>query len=96
MKFSDIPSAIGRSFDKTHWGVIGALAIFLALAPWPMGPEPHLVEKWGMFLDGNLTKPIDIFDVFYHCIGLFVLAAKGTRQVLKRRGDPDDRNDQND
>jgi len=85
MKFSDIPSAIGRSIDNTHWGLIGALALFLALAPWPMGPEPHLVEKWGMFLDGNLTKPIDIFDVFYHCIGLIVLAVKGVRQALNKR-----------
>ncbi|MEZ4462773.1 MAG: RND transporter [bacterium] len=42
------------------------LLVWLMLAPWPMGPEPHLVEKFGMFREGTLTKPIDIFDVFWH------------------------------
>lgn len=83
MKFSDIPSAVGRSIDKTSWGLLGALALFLALAPWPMGPEPHLVEKAKMLLEGELSKPLDIFDVFYHNIGLAVMAIKGFRQVRK-------------
>jgi hypothetical protein len=29
-------------------------------------PEPHLVEKTGMLLDGTLRRPIDIFDLVLH------------------------------
>ena len=40
--------------------VIGAL--FLGLAPF--FPEPHLVEKTRMLINGTLVKPIDILDYF--------------------------------
>ncbi|HHJ18854.1 MAG TPA: RND transporter [Gammaproteobacteria bacterium] len=39
-------------------------AILLALAPFV--PKPHLVEKLGMLFQGNLTRPIDIFDLLMH------------------------------
>ncbi len=42
--------------------VIGAL--FLGLAPF--FPEPHLVEKTRMLINGTLVKPIDILDLFWH------------------------------
>lgn len=39
-------------------------AILLGLAPFQ--PEPHLVEKLRMLVDGTLSKPIDIFDLLLH------------------------------
>ncbi|QED26651.1 hypothetical protein FRD01_05195 [Microvenator marinus] len=79
MDFKSIPERVGRSIDNTSWWILGFLAAWLALAPWPLGPEPHLVEKFGMLSRGELTRPIDIFDVFYHSIGLFVVGIKAWR-----------------
>ncbi len=42
----------------------------------PVQPEPHLVEKWRMFLEGTLTRPLDIFDVFWHLLPTFILVLK--------------------
>lgn len=40
------------------------ISIMLGLAPFV--PEPHLLEKLRMLMQGELTKPIDIFDLFMH------------------------------
>ena len=32
----------------------------------PFSPEPHLVEKIRMLIQGTLKKPIDLFDLFLH------------------------------
>jgi hypothetical protein len=50
----------------------------------PFVPEPHLVEKMGMLGEGTLTKPLDIFDVFWHLLPATPLALKIVR--LKRGG----------
>jgi hypothetical protein len=34
----------------------------------PFRPMPHVVEKLLMLKNGVLTRPIDIFDLFYHTI----------------------------
>ena len=53
------------------------LAIFsILLALLPFLPQPHLFEKIGMLLDGSLSKPLDIFDLFWHSWLLVVLALK--------------------
>jgi hypothetical protein len=49
-------------------------AILLGLAPFK--PEPHLVEKFRMLLAGSLTRPLDIFDLFYHSIPIILLIIK--------------------
>ena len=49
-------------------------ALFLGLAPFM--PEPHLWEKLKMLLDGSLSKPIDIFDLFMHGTPLVLLGFK--------------------
>jgi len=49
-------------------------SIFMLAAPFV--PEPHLVEKFGMFMSGELTKPIDIFDVFWHLLPTTILLIK--------------------
>ncbi len=57
--------------------IIGA---WLAVAPWPMGPEPHLVEKLRMLGQGTLKKPLDIFDLLMHAAPLALIALKGWKQ----------------
>lgn len=54
--------------DKLPLTHLVMVAILLALMPAiiPPHPEPHLVEKIGMLMDGTLKKPIDIFDLFLH------------------------------
>ena len=54
-------------------------ALLLALAPFI--PEPHLWQKWKMFMDGSLTKPLDFFDVFYHLLGFLFF---GVRYVARQ------------
>lgn len=48
------------------------LALLLGLAPFY--PQPHLVEKFGMLLNGTLQRPIDIFDLLWHGWPLGLLA----------------------
>ncbi len=65
------------------------LGIFIALAAWmavaPIVPEPHLVEKLRMLFNGTLSRPIDIFDLFYH---LAPIALLGIRLARMRRARP--------
>jgi len=46
----------------------------------PFVPEPHLFEKTRMLVSGTLSKPIDIFDLFWHLLPLPLLAIKLIRQ----------------
>lgn len=49
-------------------------AIFMSLAPF--SPEPHLLEKSRMLINGELVKPIDIFDLFWHSFLIVLLAIR--------------------
>ena len=51
-----------KLIDRLPLPMITVLAIWLALAPFQ--PEPHLVEKARMLVQGKLTEPVDIFDLF--------------------------------
>jgi len=53
--------------------LIGA-AILMALMPFQ--PEPHLVQKFDMLMAGNLTKPLDMFDVVWHLLPVGLLITK--------------------
>ena len=50
----------------------------------PFVPEPHLVEKMRMLLEGTLTRPLDIFDVLWHLLPGALLALKFVRAKRKR------------
>ncbi|MBV1864416.1 MAG: RND transporter [Rhodobacteraceae bacterium] len=50
--------------DKIPLLTLAFAALLLGLAPF--FPEPHLVEKTRMLMNGTLTKPIDIFDLIWH------------------------------
>jgi hypothetical protein len=58
------------------------VALLLALAPFV--PEPHLWQKIKMLSAGNLTRPIDIFDLFLHGAPLVVLVLKLARMRVRR------------
>jgi hypothetical protein len=44
---------------------------------------PHVIEKLIMLRNGILTKPIDIFDLFFHLIPTFILLLKVYRDHTK-------------
>jgi hypothetical protein len=69
-----------RSFS---WGWLILIAILAGIAPWPVGPEPHLVEKLRWLAAGSLSRLIDIFDLLFHASPLILLCAK----LLVTRGD---------
>lgn len=50
--------------DKIPFAGLLLFAVVLGLAPF--FPEPHLGEKLRMLVHGQLKKPIDIFDLFWH------------------------------
>jgi hypothetical protein len=65
--------------DKIPYAFLIIIAVIMLLAPFK--PMPHVVEKFIMLKNGVLTKPIDIFDLFYHLIPTILLAIKIVRDV---------------
>ena len=60
----------------------------------PFFPEPHLVEKARMAMNGTLTRPIDLFDVVWHLLPTGLLVWKTVhwrreRTAGKDRSSPD-------
>jgi hypothetical protein len=72
-----------RWIDRIPKWWLVAVAVYLAGAPFV--PEPHLIEKWRLLLNGSLSQPIDIFDFFLHTIPLVVLAIRLWRDAQRRR-----------
>jgi len=62
------------------------LLVWILLAPWPMGPEPHLVEKYHMLMAGQLSRAIDIFDVLWHGWPLVIACLWVYRWFVRRKG----------
>ncbi len=60
--------------DRIPLMYLVAITIFLGLAPF--FPEPHLWEKLKMLTAGTLTKPLDIFDLFWHSWPIALLLIK--------------------
>ncbi len=67
--------------DSIPMALLLPLAIVLALAPFT--PEPHLWEKLKLLAAGNLSRPIDIFDLLLHGTPLLLVILK---LVKGRRG----------
>ena len=68
---------MGTLLDKIPYKIIIPLAVWMLLAPFR--PMPHALEKLNMLLNGTLTKPIDIFDLFFHLFPALILLLKGIR-----------------
>ena len=71
-----------RWIDRIPMLWLVGIAVYLAGAPF--FPEPHLVEKWRMLLEGGLSQPIDIFDFFLHTTPLVVLIIRLSRDAQRR------------
>lgn len=67
--------------DKIPFTTLIILSLLLGLAPFT--PEPHLWEKLKMLANGNLSRPMDIFDLVLHGSAPALLALKALR-TLKR------------
>ncbi len=65
--------------DNIPLYVLVVLCVLLGFAPFV--PEPHIIEKLRMLSQGNLKKPIDIFDLFYHAAPFVLLGVKVFRMT---------------
>jgi hypothetical protein len=63
-----------KFIDNFPFPLLIVLTVFMLGAPFV--PEPHLVEKMRMLSEGRLTRPLDIFDVFWHLLPAALLALK--------------------
>ncbi len=62
------------------------LAFCLTLGVAPVAPEPHVLEKLRMLFQGELVRPIDIFDLFLHGTPWALLLLKAWRTLALRLG----------
>lgn len=70
--------------EKIPYVVLIPLTVFMLLAPFK--PMPHVLEKLIMLKQGALSRPIDIFDLFYHLAPLVILIIK---VLVQKRGRAD-------
>ncbi len=63
-----------KYIDKIPLWLLATAAIFMSLAPF--SPEPHLLEKSRMLINGELSRGIDIFDLFWHSFLLVLLSIR--------------------
>ena len=61
--------------------IVSCLTLGLA----PFMPEPHLWEKLKMLTSGELTKPVDIFDLLLHGTPWILLIIKLVLLATKKR-----------
>jgi hypothetical protein len=67
--------------DKIPYSILIVGAVLIILAPFK--PMPHILEKLIMLKNGTLTKPIDIFDLFFHLVPTLILLLKIYRDFFK-------------
>lgn len=68
--------------DRIPVKALFVVAVFFALVPFQ--PEPHLFEKLKMLYHGELTRPIDIFDLFMHSLPLALLVIRLIRMKINK------------
>ena len=71
-----------RWLEKIPYALLIPLTVFMLLAPFK--PMPHVLEKLIMLKSGTLSRPVDIFDLFYHLAPLGLLIVKV--YIQKNRG----------
>lgn len=71
---------VWRWLDSVGLEYFLVFALSLGLAPF--FPEPHLVQKLQMLAAGQLTRPIDIFDLFFHATPWVLLILKLARMFV--------------
>ncbi len=70
-----------KFLDTIPYAMLILVAVFMLLAPFR--PMPHVIEKLIMLKKGILTRPIDIFDLFFHLLPTILLALKFYRDYTK-------------
>jgi len=70
---------IMKFIDNFPFPTLIIMAVLLAIVPFPMQEMPHSIEKIQMLFAGQLTKPLDIFDLIMHTGLIFVLLIKSYR-----------------
>ena len=65
---------ISKFFKQLSWAFLIPAALLLGLAPFL--PEPHLLEKLRMLGNGQLTRPVDIFDLCMHGAPFLLILGK--------------------
>ncbi len=73
-----------RWLDTVPWSVVAIACATLGLAPFL--PLPHVVEKLGMLLRGQLARPIDWFDLVLHGSPWAILVGKAVLAGHRRAG----------
>lgn len=63
-----------KFFREIPWAILLPVAVLLGFAPFR--PEPHLLEKLRMLIGGQLTRPMDIFDLMLHAAPLLLVLGK--------------------
>ena len=71
-----------RLLDNISYPILIFIAAFMLLAPF--SPMPHVVEKLIMLKNGNLTRPVDIFDLFFHLAPSLLPIIKYLRSVKNK------------
>ena len=71
-----------KFLDKIPWNIVIIACLSLGLAPFF---PPHIGEKIFMLSRGELVRPIDWFDLFYHGIPWVLLALKAAASFRKQR-----------
>ena len=56
--------------------LVGFVVVALTLGLAPFVPEPHVWEKLKMLYAGELSRPIDIFDLLMHGVPWLALGLK--------------------
>ncbi len=65
---------IRRALNHIPFSILILACLTLGLAPFV--PEPHIWEKLKMLAAGELSAPIDIFDLLFHGLPWMLLIAK--------------------
>ena len=74
-----------RFIQSLSWTFVLIFPLTLGLAPFT--PEPHIVEKLTMLLNGELSKAIDIFDLFLHGAPWILLLLKISTTIFYKQAD---------
>jgi hypothetical protein len=67
--------------DNIPWVILVILCLTLGLAPFA---PPHIWEKLMLLKNGELSRPIDWFDLFYHSVPWLLLIIKTVASLKSR------------
>ena len=70
-----------NAIDNIPYPMLILVTVLMLLAPFV--PMPHIIEKIIMLKNGQLHRPIDIFDLFFHTIPLIILIIKIIRSYAR-------------